>query len=320
MSYNLAHSIRFARKKITASISQETKIANALVRLASLTGRRRGKKALSSIHIERAVQQHFAREGFENPPNIPWVDVFERPVSRLSRMNNWDREQEDEIILSTLQDILMGRDLAVEGGKQWAYGNMATNIQDLLRQGKSEQDILKILQNQVKRQALIVASRMGLYVRQHGRAKDVPFDPTYSPKDHADGGGQNLILDLLDFDSLSRQQANEFMHIQDTNPLMRDLLRKIDRRIEQKAGWKVKLIWKAMKENPSWTKLVDLGRTEVEYTDPNDGRVKIKPVYEAIGKTRARDVKYEVKKLRNTLGELKSEVKEMIDREQPARR
>ena len=305
---NLIKSIKIARRKISKTMSKQSKIAYALLQF-SRTRSGLLKTAYSDADIERAVQQHFRSEGIQNPPNLNWGKIFAGTVQRLSRMNNWDEGTEEQIMASAFSDILMGENIAT--GAQWSKGSLGQMIRDFQAAGKSDGDIERLLKRQVNQQALRHWERQKQMVRQHG--DDVTtFDPTHRPDDEETG--RELILDVLDMDPLSREQADHWMHVTERDPIILDMISKIDRFIEQNADQGVKLLWKTMKDNPEMIgNRSELGRINITYVDEEDGQQKTAPLYEALGKSKPSDLWYPEEKLVKLVDQIKPQIKQELE-------
>lgn len=307
---NLIQSIRIARQKVSHTMSKQSKLAYALLQLSRLK-LGLSKVAYTDADIERAIQQHFRAEQLENPPELNWGRIFGGTVQRLSRMNNWDEGTEEQILASTFSDILMGEN--IQTGAEWAKGNLAKMVRDFRADGKRQGDIERLLKRQINQQALWHWKKLRQMVEQN--PEDVArFDPTHRPED--DEPGRGLILDILDMDPLSRSEADLWMHITKRDPMVLDMINKIDRFIDQKADQGVKLLWKTMKHNPEMIgNRSALGRVNITYVDEEDGQQKTAPLYEALGKSKPSDLWYPEKKLVELVDQIKPQIKRELEQD-----
>lgn len=305
----IAH-LNYAQLRISRKISSHVKVAHALLCLAQ-SARLRHKKAYSDSDINTAVKQHFIMEGLQNPPDLNWAKIFKAPVARLSIRNQWSREHEEDIIASVFQDILMGEN--IDTGGEWAMGSLANQIRSMREDHKDETDMRKLLKKQVHEQAVKKHRKRQRFVTYAPEdAAQGTFDPTLRRDENSAGGGNQIMLDILDMNPVSRGQADYWMTITRQNKTMRDVLRKIDKIIERKASWKGKLVWKALKNSPDFDSRRELGEDEVTFKDPETGSIRTAPLYIALGKSKPNDIWYEMEKLSKLLKRIKPAVMDMI--------
>lgn len=272
MSQTLLNMIRRARVEINAHLDTQVKTAYLLMRMANSY---RVKTALSKSDIDRAVQQHLLENDVYEAPNLPWGDIFSRPVRKLGRQKGWSQDLEDRILDGIVQDLISGMNL--DTGSVFKSGNLAEMVKDLLNQGKDALDITKLISNLVGRRALSKEYKYTSGYRDLSTKSIQPggYDDTKDEKG-------NLFENVLSLSPMSRSEASKWMSFSKNDPVLRDLLRQIDRILERRAGPAAYLVWQVAKDNPDFESYSDLARTPVTVVDPDTGREVTTELYKAL--------------------------------------
>lgn len=263
-----------SRRQVLASLSTEVKVAFLMHKIAAfdLTAE------MSDSDIEKAVMQHFKATGLEVIPKLNWGKLFRHPVQSRARKRQWTWDMFETVLDGTVQNFILGYNLYT--GSQYASGSLTDRIKALQEDGKSDTEIGKLLAYGIGQEASTVERNM-TFDRSN-------FDNSVSPSmkgitPELEPGSKGMVLDsVLNMESLSKSEASKWMSLTQRDPVLRSILKTIDKTIESRGGKDVNFVWQVMKKNPDFKNMRDLGREPVEFVDPDTGETKTEPLYQAI--------------------------------------
>lgn len=279
-------------------------IARSLIKIGSVLSEPVIKVALSSSDMERGIEALFMRKGIVPPP-IPWSRLFRNTVYKMGRGNGWRLELTEEILTSTFQDILMGANLSSD--VVWRSGDLADVVERWMDEGKSEDEMIKLLIYKIKSEAWKIYVR-NLDGRKPGLVRN--FDPNANDPDDET---RRQFLQILDLSSSSQSDVSNWMNLSRSSPEVRDLLRLLDEVISKTRDPKMSMLWNTIKESPDFKSVRELGEDDVTYINEEGFRIT-EPLYLALGKSKPNDIFYEFDKLKKLLNRIKPLAMEMLSK------
>lgn len=304
MTHKLLQEVRTAKIAVSNTIDLPLKIAYTLLKLSGgyvdKTSRR--KLAMKPDQINRAVVQHFQDRELVDPPDIDFGKLISNAVANMARKAGMTYEQGMEMTLSITQNLLVGMNL--DNGNVYSQGDLANRIREMRAKGKTDKDMKYILADWVQKTFLTKT--------RYDRRRE------YSGHDNAPADSKretlSLFEEVLSFNPLSRSEASQWMGISQKDPVLRLLLKQIDRVISQKAGVAESLVWQTVRENPDYPSISQLAREIVTVEDPTTKRPTSLPLEDALtmlqdaGLVKSNNVRYILEK----------KVMPMLDRLKPA--
>lgn len=286
--------LKIGSRKVFSSLPKSLLVSHALVRLGSHyreLERQRIKKAflLTPSMVNRAVEQQLLKDGLRNLPKVKWEVAFVGTIRNLANRGRWSETLFEDVLSSVLGDILVGENLDSKFGP-WTSGSLGKAIAKWQAEGKTDQDIQKIMGSYVYRKSL-------------NKHQDLTRGPQtglgQGTKDRDKGDPAGIVEEIFLMKDIDKTKANNWMSIVKETPELRILLQEISDKIESRDP-KMKLLWKAYLENPDVGDLAELAKEVVRFKD-SEGILRDLPLWEALGKKEPRQVQYEVRKLQEYL-------------------
>jgi hypothetical protein len=306
----IALRLKQASRTIYASLPPQIRALHAITRIAGIQ-----KRAMSVNDINRVVEhslkmneqiQILVRDGHKIP-NIRWGSVFHAAVKSVARQHKWSRTQIETYLNDVVGDMVMGQSiLGLRDRGLWKH-NLATQIAEWMKDGKSDSEIGKLLTRWVQDKASNLAKR--------DRAQTGPATTSFEPgaPSEEQQKTREIFENLFVMDGLSSGQMAGYRSLLRTNHEARQLVERIHKvlgRRDEEMGH----IWEAYMSNPSGS-LRDVLKEEV-HTTIAGRRTKV-PLWEALGfeegaAQNAGKLLYKVRKLRSWLKKQWPDVEDVV--------
>jgi len=296
----VAQHIRQAQRKIYQSVPKELRALHAMLRISSEP---RKKKAFSQGDITRLINQMLDRGGITKNlteeglaiPNIDWGKLFMVAISQMSHKLNLSNTLREEFLNDVVGDMVMGQSImTVRETGPWKQ-NLMEQIEEWVLDGYNENRIKASLTSWIKNKIQNLWKR---WKAQRGHTDDIGFE-VGSPGD--DYQGKDVYENLFNMDGLTGGQMGHYQRLIRQNPVVKDIVDRITRKLEQRDDT-IGYLWQAYLKDPTAT-LEHLLTISVDATV--DGRRQSVPLWEAMGfdgpNESRQKVNYHVKKLRKHL-------------------
>lgn len=317
MSTKIAAQLKRAKRQVWQTMPEDFRVIAACARIfheanqvahrqaAVARQARRHKTAYSARDITMAVNQLLDRnkvnqklqqDGLPPVPNIDWGKVIVSSMRKYAYRMPMDME---DAIAELFTDMLAGdRGTKIRDRGAWKH-NIIEQIEAWARDGYDKRRMEGSLVMWTKNKA---ENMMRTYEALNIN-DDTGFDSGEAPGDSLRGQGR-MYESLFTFEGLTRDMMGNWMSMSRRNPVLKDLVQRIRRKLEQR-GDEYALIFEAYMQDPS-ASMDDLLDEEVFATDPSSGAQGRIPLWMALGfnpddSSNKGKLGYRIKKLRELL-------------------
>lgn len=302
MSQDVVASLKRFEKK--AAIK---KYARSLAGLASLVGRRKVAYMLNESKIDQAIRKQLKRDGLEDIPDFDFGDLFYGAVNR-ARERYWTDSDFEEVVSNVVEDLIAWETIDRGEGIR-KYGSLANYIRHLREQGKSDDEISRMLFKRVMNMAQNTHRHEVQRVRRNPADKSEPadrYDDSYEEEEDEKGGpgpetgdrmqmdqGPSIAQNWMDTNLLDPEEIyDEALERGDFNENFKEMIDRLERELSITKNPKAHLIWEAYKQYP-WPEKFEINDPDetgtlkkrldeiIEYDHPEEGAVQ-EPLGEAL--------------------------------------
>lgn len=308
----IANQLKQSSRAIYQTVPKEFRAIYAMLRIASAP--RVPKKAYAKSDITRLVNQMLKSEGIARDleaqglrvPNIDWGKLFMVAISQMARRYDMSQTQKEDFLVDVVGDMVMGQSIiTVRDTGPWKR-SLTKQIQEWVEAGYDDNRIKASLISWIKDK---IANLYKRWLVQRGHGDDIGFE-VGSPSDEYQG--RDVYENLFTLDGLSRAQMSTYQSLIRSNPVVRDIVKRITQQLERRDD-SIGYIWQAYLNDPAAT-LQELFTVPVDATI--EGRRQRVPLWKAMGydgpNQKRQKLDYHVKKLRKHLKQMWPDIDDVL--------
>ena len=301
---SLKHTLRKAANAADRNLKESIKTAYALLRLA---GRKKKAFLLNKNNVNKSVRNSIKSHGVEDPEllNANWAKPIIGTARNMQQKYQWSDALFEEILTGIFEDILMGQNL--ETGGSWKEGPIGKAVKDWAEDGKSLGQMFTNIGNKVHKKSISRAKKyMGA---PGGTMMEMGLEKQYGDDESE---VFNIAEEVFRMEGVGRGTARQWMRLVEKNPELNHMLEQVGKKIK-KRDFRLWLVWKAWKKDPTSKSARHLGTVSVTYRDPETREKKEEPLWKALGKDKNSGMNYWRDKLVDMVQKMWPDLKDYID-------
>jgi hypothetical protein len=241
-----------SRRKVAYSPGELTRAVNDLLRKARLNDK-------------------LVAGGYDPVPNVDWGKIIFFTARKYANRMSADLQ---DVIGEFMLDIIAGeRSNSIRNTGQWR-GNVVDEIEGWAMQGASKNHMEALMTKWSKHKLYNM-----MRTDEARTNPDMGFDSGDAPDDLGKGS-RRMYENIFTMEGLTRDMMSNWTALIRSNPVMRDLVRKIHKSLARRDD-DYGLIFQAYMQEPS-ASIRDLLEISVEGTDPDTGRETRLPLWRAL--------------------------------------